>query len=55
MSDERKVFVATLPPGFATYDGSQVMIEQFGDGPLTVAFRTGPHDVWGPPIDCEAR
>jgi hypothetical protein len=48
----RKVWVATIPEGDEYGVGPcEVLIEQFGDRPPTVAFRrqTDRHTVWGRP------
>jgi hypothetical protein len=50
----RKVWVATVPakPELAEA-GFQVLIEQFGESPPTVAFRPTPQHVWGRPHQSE--
>jgi len=55
MSGERKVWVVTLDRGVLLEPGSQVLVEQFGDAPPTIAFREDSGAVWGPPFDSEAR
>lgn len=55
MSGERKVWVVTMPQGVLVEPGSQVMIEQFGDAPPTIAFREHSGAVWGIPFDSEDR
>lgn len=54
--DERKVWVAEVPEGDEYGVGPvQVMIEQFGDRPPSVAFRRHSSDVWGRPYRGEIR
>ena len=55
MAEERKVWVVTMPQGVLVEPGSQVMIEQFGDKPPTIAFRENTRAVWGIPYDSEDR
>ena len=54
MSGERKVWVATLNAGCDLPAGAQVMIEQFGDEPPTIAVRADRWESWGPPRHTEA-
>lgn len=54
--DERKVWVVEVPEGDAHGVGPvHVMIEQFGRGTPTVAFRRQRHQVWGRPYSGEER
>jgi hypothetical protein len=47
----RKVWVAEIPAGDEYGVGpTEVMIEQFGDGLPTVAFRRDQHHSWGRPF-----
>ena len=48
----RKVWVAKVPP--IGDQEAQVLIEQFGDKPPTVAFRSDSGQVWGRPFKSEA-
>lgn len=53
---ERKVWVAQVPDGDEYGIGpAEVMIEQFGDNPPTVAFRRNSWDVWSRPFTGEVR
>ena len=52
---ERKVWVVTMPMGWSVEPGTQVLIEQFGDDPPSIAFRAHSIDSWGPPFDSEER
>jgi hypothetical protein len=48
--DRRKVWVVELPDGLDTVPaGGQVMIEQFGNAPPSIAIRRDRWAVWGPP------
>jgi len=50
----RKVWVAIVPPKPELAEaGFQVLIEQFGDAPPTVAFRPTAQHVWGRPYESE--
>ena len=54
--DERKVWVAWVPDGDEYNIGPcEVLIEQFGDAPPTVAFRRKSEHVWARPWKSEAR
>jgi hypothetical protein len=54
VSERSKVWVALVPDGDEYGVGPVwVLIEQFGDGPPTVAFRREPHNTWGRPYTSE--
>lgn len=54
--DERKVWVVEVPEGDEHGVGPvSVLIEQFGRGAPTVAFRRERHQVWGRPYAGEER
>jgi hypothetical protein len=61
IEEPRKVWVATVPEGDEWGIGPcEVMVEQFGDRPPTVAFRreqsfSGNAGVWGRPYRGEVR
>lgn len=49
---ERKVWVVDVPPRQEYLEpGFQVLIEQFGDHPPTVAFRPTSMHTWGRPYE----
>jgi hypothetical protein len=54
MSRERKVWIVYVNSG-DEYDVGpvQVMIEQFGDGPPSIAFRRQTRDTWSRPYKGE--
>jgi hypothetical protein len=51
---DRKVWVVQLPDAVILPE-SEVMIEQFGDGLPTIAFREDRNAVWGRPFRSEKR
>jgi hypothetical protein len=50
MSTERKVWTVQLPEEYEYPYTGEVLIEQFGDAPPTIAFRPQHHAVWARPI-----
>jgi hypothetical protein len=53
--DDRKVWVVVMPEGVVVDPGAEVMIEQFGDQPPSIAFRDDRRAVWGRPFPSESR
>lgn len=50
IEEPRRVWVVTVPEGDEYGIGPcEVLIEQFGDRPPTLAFRRWAHDTWGRP------
>jgi hypothetical protein len=55
-ADDRRVWVIEVPDGDEYGVGPvQVLVEQFGTNPPTIAFRRQSHDVWGRPYRGAAR
>jgi len=52
----RKVWVANVPDGDEyTIGPCEVLIEQYGDNPPTLAFRRYPWETWGRPHEGVSR